>query len=85
MTPTSVKPMKKKIETVLKMEQPQNQTRIRVFLGAVTFYRTLWTRRSYRPRGIPSHFAIFVADAMSTYPNNNSNDNVPQGIPQHAP
>ena len=34
MTPTGVKLMKKKIEAVLKMGQPQNQTQVRAFLEA---------------------------------------------------
>jgi len=73
MTQTGVKPMKKKIEEVLKMGQSQNQTQVRAFLGAVTFYRTLWPRWSYGPEGIPNHLAkaILSADAMSTYPDLN--------------
>jgi len=47
MTPTGVKPMKKKIEAVLKMGQPQNQTQVRALLHAVTFYRSLWPQQSH--------------------------------------
>jgi len=61
--------MKNKIETALKIEQPQNQTQVRVFLGAVTFYRALWPRRSYGQKGIPNHLAKanLSTEAMSTY------------------
>ena len=38
MTPTAVKPMKKKIDAILKMDSPKNQTQVRSFIGAVNFY-----------------------------------------------
>ena len=47
MTPKGIKPMKKKIDAVLKMGQPRKQTEVRAFLGAVTFYRSMWPRRSH--------------------------------------
>ena len=47
MTPTSVKPMRNKIEAVLQMGRPQNQTQVRSFLGAVNFYKSLWPRRAH--------------------------------------
>lgn len=33
-TPNSVKPMKKKIDTELRMDQPRDKTQIRSFIGA---------------------------------------------------
>ena len=42
MTPTAVKPMRKKIDAILKMDSPKNQTQERSFIGAVNFYRSMW-------------------------------------------
>lgn len=47
MTPDCVKPMKKKINAVLQMQRPTNQTEARLFIGAVNFYKSLWPRRAH--------------------------------------
>ena len=47
MTPTAVKPMKKKVDAILKMERPQNRTQIRSFIGAVNYYKSLWPRQAH--------------------------------------
>ena len=47
MTPKGVKLMRKKINAVLKMGRPTSQTKVRSFIGAVTFYKSMWPRQSH--------------------------------------
>ena len=47
MTPEGVTPMQNKINAVLKMGRPTNQTETRLFIGAVIFYKSMWPRRSH--------------------------------------
>ena len=42
MTPTAIKPMKKNVDAILKINLPRRRTQVRSFIGAVNYYRSLW-------------------------------------------
>ena len=46
-TRKGIKPVKKKIDAILKIQAPQNVRQLRRFLGMVQYYRDLWQHRSH--------------------------------------
>jgi hypothetical protein len=47
LTPTGLKPWRKKIEPLLRLAPPRSVTQVRQFVGAVMFYRDFFRRRSH--------------------------------------
>jgi hypothetical protein len=72
LTPRGLKPWKKKIDAILRMDRPRNATELRMFIGCVNYYKDMWPSRAHilKPltdlSGLPKKTKIKWSSALQT-------------------
>ena len=46
-TREGIQPLQKKVEAIMKIDEPKNRKELRSFIGIVNYYRDMWVRRSH--------------------------------------
>ena len=47
LTPSGIKPWSKKVEAIVNMKRPETATKLRSFVGMVTYYCEMWPRHAH--------------------------------------
>ena len=47
MTRSGIRPINKKVESILDMMPPKTKLQVSVFIGLVKYYRVVWSRRTH--------------------------------------
>ena len=47
LTPEGLKPWKKRVEAILKMDRPKTKKQLRAFIGTVNYYQHMWPKQAH--------------------------------------
>jgi Reverse transcriptase (RNA-dependent DNA polymerase) len=82
LTPTGIKPWKKKIDAILALNRPTSIHELRSFIGAVTFYRDMFPRRSHLLAPLTAQFGQRnLRWTPKSIPSDKATSTNPKGLP----
>jgi hypothetical protein len=58
LTPQGLEPWKKKIDTILHMDHPQNATELHIFIGCVNYYHDMWPSCAHILKPLKHHSGL---------------------------